>query len=128
MKAKQRILIVEDETLIAMMLERSLKDAGYEVIARVAKGREAVESATALEPDLVIMDIQLADGVSGIEAAATILARRPTVMVFLTGYSDEETLTKARMLNPAAIVEKPVNYERLEQIISTLLRKDGKGD
>ena len=67
-----RILIVEDETIVAMDLESQLKAAGHEVMARVTTAEEALELATANRPDLVLMDITLAGRMDGVEAAGAI--------------------------------------------------------
>ena len=89
--AAARILIVEDERLIAIDLQRRLTRLGYTVVALAASGAEAIQQALALHPDVVLMDIRLQGNMDGVEAAQHIHASAAIPVVFMTAYVDEAT-------------------------------------
>ena len=117
-----RILVVEDEILIAMCLEMELIKAGYEVCSRVTNGEEAIVLATQDAPDLILMDIRLADDIDGIEAARTILASSQIPIIFMTGYPDKEHAERAKQLNPLGYFIKPVRIHDLQLLIDSIRR------
>ena len=86
---KAKILIVEDDSIVAMDIESSLKKLGYSVSGTVSHGERAVEKVEELKPDLVLMDIVLKGEMDGIEAAEAIRSRFNTPVVFVTAYADE---------------------------------------
>jgi DNA-binding NarL/FixJ family response regulator len=112
----QRILIVEDEAIVAMSLGTAIEQFGHEVVGTVATGRGAVAEAARLEPDVLVMDVRLADAVDGISAAEQILAERAVALVFVTAYSDQATVERIRQLG-AAFIAKPVGAEALRKAI-----------
>ncbi len=95
--AKARIMVVEDEGVVAMQVAETLKGLGYEVPVIAMTGEEAVAKLLETEPDLVLMDIHLRGGVSGIEAAHRIRQRLDVPIVYLTAFSDSETLEQAQL-------------------------------
>jgi CheY-like chemotaxis protein len=119
-----KLLLVEDEFLIATLLQRNLQLAGYEVCELVSTGEEAVEWAKQEQPDLILMDIRLADEMNGIEAAREIHQHFQIPIIFLTGYSDEEVVEQARELNPLAYLVKPVTPDDIKPVIDSALKKD----
>jgi len=119
--AGKRILIVEDQRLIAADLENTLKKLGYQTVANAAEGKEAVEKAVGLSPDLVLMDIRLRGSMDGIEAAEAIRAQVDIPIVYLTAYADEETILRAKMSSPFAYVVKPFNERELRAAIEVAL-------
>src|SRR5215216_1190158 len=94
--AAVRILIAEDNELVALTLEEQLKGLGYDVIAVAHTGAEAIDLAARLSPDLIIMDIRMPE-VDGTEAASRINQKRSTPIVMLTAYTDRETIRRAEM-------------------------------
>lgn len=112
-----RVLIVEDEAIVAMSLGAVLEQFGHEVAGTVATGRGAVAEAARLEPDLVLMDVRLADSLDGISAAERILAERPVGLIFITAYSDPATAARIRELG-APILPKPVAADALRKAIA----------
>lgn len=108
MSEKNRLLIVEDEAIPAMMLKQEMEKAGYEVFKPVATGETAVEVARKNRFDLVLMDINLAGRMDGIEAAAQIMSFSDTPIVFVTGFSDETVKQRANALKPAGFLTKPI--------------------
>ncbi len=119
MKSPIKILLVEDEFLIAMTLENELTGAGYKVIASVTSGEKAVEIAKQQKPDIVLMDIRLAGKIDGMEAAEQIQSFSSNPIIFMTGYSNPEMMNKAKSLNPLAYLVKPVFIHSLQPIIDS---------
>ena len=100
MSAPWKILVVEDENIVAMDLRASLIALGYEVTDTAGTAREAVDSAQRRKPDLVLMDINLRGETDGIAAADVIRTRLALPVVYLTAFSDEPTLRRARETEP----------------------------
>ena len=127
-----RILLVEDELIPANYLKKILEDVGYEVIDIVTTGTEAISRASALKPDIILMDIMLKDHISGCDAALEIKHRDPHVMIiFLTAYSDKEMIEFAIDSKAFGYLLKPY---REKEIIATLKlaeshqKQEGKND
>ncbi len=118
-----RILVVEDEALIADDLERTLVRLGFKVPAVVADGEHAIESARTLMPDLVLMDIKLRGSLDGIDAARAIRERFETPVVFLTSHSDAATLSRASTARPHGYVMKPFVERDLRVAVELALHK-----
>ena len=118
-----RILIVEDENIVALDIERSLQRLGYEVVERASRGEEAIEKAAAHRPDLVLMDIRLKGEMSGIEAADTIRKHSGVPIVFLTACADEQTLQRAKLAEPFGYLLKPFDERELRTVIEVALHK-----
>lgn len=104
---KGKILIVEDEALIALSIERRLASLGHEVCGITASGKEALEQAGTLNPDLVLMDIRLTGNMDGIETAALIHEQLAIPVVYLTAHADEATLERAKQTDPYGFILKP---------------------
>lgn len=115
----KKILIVEDEALASMMLKILLLDNGFTVCGVVTSGEKAVEFVKTDEPDFILMDIQLSGEISGIEAVAQIHAIRKIPVVFVTGYSDQQTLEQARQVDYKAYLYKPVEIEKLIAVLKS---------
>jgi CheY-like chemotaxis protein len=92
---KKQILVVEDNAIIGMDIAEHLKQMEYDVIDVVATGEEAILRANATHPDLILMDIHLDGAMDGTEAARRINARFDIPIIYITAYSDEETLASA---------------------------------
>ena len=119
-----RILIVEDEAIVAMDIRHRLEKLGYVPVRSVASGEEAVKAAAELDPDLILMDIQLAGAVDGIEAAGLIRERRGTPVIFLTAYSDRASLERAKVADAFGYVLKPFEERELGIAIEMALYKE----
>jgi len=111
----RRILIVEDEIVSAMALEKMLNGIGYDVIGTVTTGEEAIERARRDSPDIVAMDIRLAGKMDGIDAASRIMEETGAGIVFMTGYDDERTKTRALALKPLGFMSKPIDKKQFER-------------
>ncbi len=121
-----RILIVEDEAMIAWTLESYCEDMGFTAIELAASGEEAIEAAGISGPGLIISDINLGSGVDGIQAAATItaLASRVVPVLFITGYASDDTRTRIdRGIPGAMVLSKPVQFAELDAAITATLSR-----
>lgn len=117
-----RVLIVEDEGMIAWDMSLSLEAAGLEVIGIVATGAAALESL-ADGPDVVLMDVRLKEGPDGLETARAIRERGAgPAIIIITGFGDPDTAARIRAINPDAYVLKPVMPEELVQAIRQVLK------
>ncbi|MBD3404540.1 MAG: response regulator [Candidatus Lokiarchaeota archaeon] len=108
-----RVQITEDEAIVAMEIEARLTDLGYIVSGISSTGREAIELAEQERPDVVLMDIMLKGSMNGIEAANIIKDRFDIPIIFLTAYSDSETLKKSKESEPYAYLLKPFTGREL---------------
>jgi PAS domain S-box-containing protein len=118
-----QILIVEDESIVAMDIKATLQGLGYGVIGTAASGKEAVELALRTRPDLVLMDIMLKGSIDGIEAAKRIKAVLEIPIVYLTAYADEDTLQRAKVAEPFGYILKPFEGRELRTTVETALYK-----
>ncbi|AFH50458.1 Signal transduction histidine kinase [Ignavibacterium album JCM 16511] len=118
---KIKILVVEDEAIIAKNIESKLLKAGYEVVDTVFTGNDAIKSALEKSPDIILLDIKLKGDIGGIEAAEKIKLQKDIPVIFLTSYTDEDTFEKAKLTEPAAYLSKPFNLDELNRIIQLTL-------
>jgi CheY-like chemotaxis protein len=116
-----KILIVEDEAITAKDLKMDLEELGYDVLTPIAKGEDAVPIAIQEHPTLILMDIRLAGGLNGIEAAERIHLQKKIPIVFMTGYATEEIKERAQKINPLAFLEKPIDINLIQQIVNTVI-------
>ena len=119
----EKLLIVEDEKIIAIDLQRRLEKFGYNVAGLVASGKESIQKARKLYPDIVLMDIMLAGEIDGIDAAITIRKELNIPIIFITAYSDEKTLERAKKAEPFGYVLKPFKDRELYTTIDIALYK-----
>lgn len=120
---ERRVLIVEDEKIIALDLQRRLEKFGYRVVALCATAAEAVDAALEYLPDIILMDIMLGGEQDGIDAAIEIKAHHNTPIVFLTAYADDKTVERAKKAEPVGYVLKPFKERELQTTIDIALYK-----
>jgi PAS domain S-box-containing protein len=118
-----RILIVEDESIVALNIKNRLEALGYIVVATTSSGESAIQIAQENNPDLVLMDIKLRGVIDGIEAATQIWNRFQIPVVYLTAYSDEETVERAKVTEPYGYILKPFEARDLGTTIEISLYK-----
>lgn len=118
-----RILVVEDEALVAQDLIATLTDIGYSVVGEAASAEEAVQKAAELVPDVVLMDIRLSGNTDGVQATAAIRRKRDIPVIYLTAHSDEETLRRAKTTAPCGYLVKPFRTPDLRCAIEIALHK-----
>lgn len=120
---KANVLIVEDEKLTSLVLQKKLTNLGYNVCGSVMRGIDAIEEAGSKKPDIVLMDIQLKGDMDGIEAANVIKERYSIPVIFVTAYSDSGTVERAKLTGPFGYIIKPVNEKDLVTNIEIALYK-----
>ncbi|MBZ5615300.1 MAG: response regulator [Acidobacteriia bacterium] len=118
-----RVLIVEDETLIAEELRERLSQFGYSVIAAVDTADEGIAIATRDRPDLVLMDIRLKGEKDGVQAAQEIRQQVDIPIVYVTAYSDRLTVDRARQTDYDAYVLKPFHRRELQSTIEVAMQR-----
>jgi len=118
-----RLMIVDDESIIAALLKVQLKKLRYSVVAEASSGEEAVRLAAAVEPDLILMDISMPGRLNGIDAARIILESRDVPIIFLTSHTDEKTIIQATELSPYGYLLKPVKLSGLKATIDIALER-----
>jgi two-component system sensor histidine kinase/response regulator len=118
-----RIMIVEDERIVAMDLAETLRELGYAVAGVATRGEEAIELARQLTPQLILMDVRLAGNLDGIAAAQAIRDERDVPVIYLTAHSDNETLRRATHSDAAAYLVKPFKSPELRCVIEIALHK-----
>jgi PAS domain S-box-containing protein len=121
--AGERLMIVEDERIVAEDLRDMLKRLNYEVVGMASTGEEAIQKAEELQPDLVLMDIRLAGEMDGTQAAELIWAQQGIPVTYLTAYADESTLERAKATLPFGYILKPFEERDLRTTIEIALYK-----
>jgi DNA-binding NarL/FixJ family response regulator len=116
-----RILLVEDELVIAESLKRVLAAQGYSVLPVVMSGEAALREAVASSPDVVLMDIRLEGGLDGIQTAARMRSMLDAPIIYLTAYGDDPTLERAMPTRPDGYLLKPIKERELKAVIETAL-------
>ena len=120
-----RIMVVEDETIVARDIASQLQTLGYQVVGHATGGDEAVMMAMELRPDLVLMDIQLVGHLDGISAALALREKAMIPVVFLTAFSSDETLERAKLAQPYGYIHKPFSERELRTALEMALYKCG---
>ena len=119
----ERILIVEDESIVALQVRSALEQRGFDVTDTCASGDNAIESFAAHPADLVLMDVRLQGSRDGIETASAIRATSHVPIIFLTANSDNDTLRRARVTDPYGYLLKPFNSKELGIAVDMALYK-----
>lgn len=112
-----RVLVVEDEALIAMELESILEQQGHEVVDAVATEADAIAAARLTRPDLVLMDVRLARGGDGVATAIRLRQELGIRSIFITAQSDQVTRTRAAAAEPVGFLGKPLSPDLLARLI-----------
>lgn len=120
---KPRIMVVEDEYVVAVDIQKALESLEYEVTAVVATGKGAIEKVEEIKPDLVLMDIVLKGEINGIETAGQIKSRFDIPVIYLTAFTSEEIVESAKTTEPFGYLVKPFNISNLRSAIEMALHK-----
>lgn len=118
-----RIMLVEDENIIAMDIQQRLEILGYQVVAHVTSGEDAICTAAETKPDLILMDIKIHGPMDGIDAAAKIRVTQDIPVIYLTAFADESTLKRARLTEAFGYLLKPFEDRELHSAIEIALYK-----
>jgi DNA-binding response OmpR family regulator len=117
-----RILVVEDDYLVGLNSESALAEAGYQVVAVVPSGEEALQIAAELHPELVLMDIRLAGAMDGIDAAMA-LRKENVPVLYASAHSDEPTRLRGEEAKPLGWLTKPFSDAQLIAAVQAALRR-----
>ena len=119
----EKILLVEDESIEAMDIKRTLESFGYEVPYIATSGEEAVEKALEIMPDLILMDIVLKGDIDGVEAASMIKDFN-IPLIYLTAHSEENTIERAKLTEPQGYIIKPYDVSEIKYAIDLAIYKN----
>ena len=119
-----KILLVEDEQIVAKFAEKQLSGAGYKVVASVKTGEEAIENVVKQYPDIVPMDIKLVGSMDGIETADHIRKNYQVPVIFLTSLADDESFQRAKIVEPFGYLIKPIDIKELNRVVEMALYKN----
>lgn len=117
MNQPARILVVEDESIVAFNLQQRLSMLGYDVPAIAVSGQESIDLVAQTRPDLVLMDIHIQGDMDGIEVAAKLRETHAVPVIYLTAYSEDSTLERARKTQPYGYLLKPFSERELHATI-----------
>lgn len=120
---KPRILIVEDEAIVALDIRQQLVELGYEPVGLATQAEQAIAMAGELRPNLVLMDVQLAGALDGIAAAQAIRTQFDLPVVFLTAFAADDILARARLTEPFGYILKPFSERELRTVLEMALYK-----
>lgn len=119
------MLVVEDESIVATDIAETLRQLGYTVLDTCFSGEEAIEACRRELPDVILMDIQLRGSVDGVEAVRQIHEQWSIPVIYLTAYSDDTVLRRAKVTQPYGYITKPFNSRELRSSIEMALYKHG---
>lgn len=117
-----RIMIVDDDSLVALSLRSQLEALGHRVVAEASNGKEAVRLAQSVDPDLILMDIKMPE-MDGLAASRAIMHERPVPIVLLTSYSDPALIAEADEAGVQAYLVKPVDEAELRPAIQLAISR-----
>ncbi|MDD1728614.1 MAG: response regulator, partial [Methanospirillum sp.] len=120
---KRKILIVEDEAVTSVLLEKTLKELGYEVVGSAFDGLEAINLAREKRPDIILMDIRIQGDMDGIETAKKIYQQYKIPIIYLTAHSDDDTIKRAVESGPFGYLIKPFKERELYSNIEMVAHK-----
>ena len=121
MKMPLRILLVEDEVIIALDMQYKLEQSGYGVCKHEVCGEDAIATAREMNPDLVLMDIRLSGDCDGIEAALSIKKYINCPVVFITGYDNTSVRKRVKQIPASYYLNKPFKIEELKPIVDSFV-------
>jgi CheY-like chemotaxis protein len=121
----RRILIVEDEFIVAYEMQQTLEDRGFAVCGVIASGEEAVAAAEMERPDCVLMDVNIRGTIGGVEAARRIRAGLGIPVAFLTGFPSRQVMEQARDVTPIAYFTKPLDFDEVCVVLERELGSRG---
>jgi len=120
---KYKILIVEDESIVALDIKNILEKLEYTVCGITYTGEDVINETNRHRPDLVLMDIGLKWNIDGVAAAEKIFEEFQTPIIFLTDFADDKTIQKAYKSYPFGYIIKPIDLETLKTVIEKTLEK-----
>ena len=116
-----KILIVEDELIVATDLKKRLEDMGHEIVGIEGDGKSAIKKTVETEPDLILMDITLKGELDGIETAQQIQEDYDIPLIYLSGRNDNNTLERAKITDPSGFIIKPFIDKGIEKALEMVI-------
>jgi CheY-like chemotaxis protein len=117
---KIKVLIVEDNSIVVMLLTETLTQMGHHVLGSVSSGEQALADMTELQPDLLIVDIHLEGEMSGIDTVEKIKKNQKIAVIYLTGDLTSETIAMGKKTKPNAYLKKPIDINQLKMTIEMI--------
>jgi len=124
----KKILIVDDDQTVASVMQLYVSNLGYQVVGIATDGKNAINMSRELRPDLLLMDIYLGKGLDGIDSAEIINKHFGIPIVFVSAFADENTLKRAKAVNPMGYINKPLRETDLKTTIEFALAKSQPGN
>jgi CheY-like chemotaxis protein len=118
----KKILVVEDETLIAMDISMQLRELGYQAVGHATSGEQAIEMAGRLHPDLILMDIHLASAMNGVTASRAIQSQFGVPSILLSAFTDNDSMSQIALAKSAGYLPKPFENYQLHAAIKTAFK------
>ncbi len=116
-----KILIVEDDQVLSLMLSRMVQRIGHEVANTVTKGEDAIDLVRQNTLDLILMDIMLEGDIDGVDAMKQIRQKSDIPVIYVTGNSDKSTIERAKETNYVSYLVKPIVFDQLKKAIGRVL-------
>ena len=123
MQRPPRILVIEDEAIVAADIRRTLMGMGYEVLETADSAKEAIDRATASRPDLALVDIHIKGDLDGIQTAEILRERFRVPVIYVTAFADETTVERAKWTEPVGYLLKPIKALELRSVVEVGLYK-----
>lgn len=123
-----KILIVEDEALIALDIKQKLIELGHDVVGIIDNGEEAIRVAEEKKPDIILMDIVIKGDFNGIETARRIKEKQKVAIIYLTAYDSPSVMAQANTTNPDGYLLKPFDDSKLQNVVLELQIDKAIGD
>lgn len=117
-----KVLIVEDESIVALDIRNKMRRKGHEVVGIASNGQEAIGLAIRMQPDIILMDVGLKGDLDGIETVRQLRLKFDTPVIYLTAFADAATKYRAEATNPSAYLNKPFDEDVLYQVVNTVLQ------
>ena len=121
-----KILIVEDDAILSMLMQKNLEIMGYDVLEAVSSGSDAIQSVVEKKPDLIIMDIAIIGSIDGIQTMIEIRKFSDIPVIYVSGNSDIKTKQKAEATPDSQFLSKPIMSDDLKERIDSALSKTQK--
>ena len=116
----KRVLVVEDDQILSLVQVKFIQKMGFEVVASVTNGLDAIDAVKKFSPDVVIMDVRIEGDLDGVETMLEIQKFSNVPVIYSTGNSESAILERAKVTNMKGFFVKPVNYDELQKLITSI--------
>jgi DNA-binding NarL/FixJ family response regulator len=115
--SRRKVLLAEDESIIALDISSGLRHLGYNVIKIVSTGKDLIKEAIENDPEVIVSDIHLKDDITGVEAVLEIKNKQNAEIILISGYNDPHTLELIKELEPCVFIRKPTSAKEISAAI-----------